>query len=160
LNDYGVAMFAFDARHVLFQYDLSENNQSLTGADEDGFDLDSYAEQSIVQLCYTTGNAGAGFMIGSYVLAANNIGPVQEDDVIRYNISENDSTQNVYGDLLIESWAATGLEAYNNTFYATGSAQAIGFEQNGTPPPMASYQGESGLSPMRLTMPGWRRDGQ
>ena len=80
-------------------------------ADGGGFDFDQSTSGSVAQYNYSHDNDGAGF------LSAN--GPntaVHRDNVIRYNVSEDDGRKN--GHAGIQVWRqAPGLQIHHNTVF-------------------------------------------
>jgi hypothetical protein len=100
------------------------------GADWDGLDLDLNVSNSTLQYNYTHDNWGAGLLAFTHENWGNN--------VIRYNISENDAqtTSNNYGGLTVWMDDTSGgykkspLYVYNNTIYNPGTSVVL--EGNGT----------------------------
>lgn len=83
-----VGIWCYEADSVTIQRCLSyENKTSKGGADGGGFDFDGGTTNSIIQYCYSYGNQGSGYCIFQYWGAS----PFH-DNIIRYNISENDGT--------------------------------------------------------------------
>jgi hypothetical protein len=109
----GVGIWAYHSNHILFQYNEVHDNHSLLEYDEGGFDFDPWTTNSIMQYNYSHNNDGYGYMLGSVTATV----PMAEHNIIRFNISENDSRQSRYGALLFEDWAASDVDVYNNTFY-------------------------------------------
>ncbi len=83
-----VGIWCYEADSVVIEHCLSyENKTSKGGADGGGFDLDGGVTNSVIQYCFSYGNQGSGYCIFQYYGA----GP-WHDNVIRYNITENDGT--------------------------------------------------------------------
>ncbi|NBT12740.1 MAG: hypothetical protein EBS56_04015 [Planctomycetia bacterium] len=103
-----VGIWAYDSTNVTIQYNESYNNRTGAGNDGDGFDLDQNVTNSVLQYNYSHGNDGAGYLICS------GPGTRNSNNIVRYNISENDSRKRTYG--AISTWGfVTGLQVYGNT---------------------------------------------
>jgi hypothetical protein len=118
--DSGVAIWTHHSNHILFQYNEAYDNFSLQEADGGGFDFDSWVTNSIMQYNYSHDNDAYGYMLGSLTIPV----PMVENNIIRFNISENDCRNSRYGSLLFEDWAASNVEVYNNTFYMSDNGLA------------------------------------
>ena len=109
-----VGIWTWDSNAVTIQYCESHHNSTGAGTpDGDGFDLDGGATNCVVQYNYSHENHGAGFLVYEYgderVSNGNN--------VIRFNVSQNDSTG---GDAYAGLWLGgncSGNRIYNNTIY-------------------------------------------
>jgi hypothetical protein len=118
--DGGVGIWCNHSDHVLFQYNEAHDNHSQTEEDEGGFAFGRWTSNSIMQFNYSHDNDGYGYMLES-----NSVTQLMpENDVIRFNISENDSRQSRYGAMLFESWEASNIYVYNNTFYVSDNGLA------------------------------------
>lgn len=83
-----VGIWAYEADSVIIQNCLSYRNKtSKGGADGGGFDLDGGVTNSIIQYCFSYENQGSGYCIFQYWGASS-----WHDNIIRYNITENDGT--------------------------------------------------------------------
>lgn len=116
-------IWAWDCNNINIQFCESYSNKSGTGCDGLGFDLDGGVTNSIMQYNYSHDNDGAGYLLGQYDNArpwANNI--------VRFNISENDGRTNAGGITLFKGAGTTmtGLKIYNNTVYTSPSASNPG----------------------------------
>jgi hypothetical protein len=94
-----------------------------SGGDGGGFDLDGGCRYNIIQYCYSHDNYGAGYGVFQIKKAQTHI-----DNVIRYNISENDSLYNKHG--AVYFWADNGtnisnVDVYNNTLYKPAKGATI-----------------------------------
>ena len=107
-------IWAFWSTHLLIQFNESYENHTQ-GGDGGGFDLDGGVSESIVQYNYTHNNDGYGYFVYQFEdrfrLTHNNI--------VRYNISENDSRAghtpgsiHVGGDAPLRE-----IDIYNNTVF-------------------------------------------
>ena len=118
--DAGIGIWCTHSDHVLFQYNEVHDNHSQAEWDEGGFGFGRWTTNSIMQYNYSHDNDGYGYMLES--LSATQLMP--ENDIIRFNISENDSRQSRYGAMLFESWAASNIYVYDNTFYVSDNGLA------------------------------------
>jgi len=123
-----VGIWCYEADSVTIQHCLSYRNKtSVGGADGGGFDLDGGVTNSIIQYCLSYENQGSGYCMFQYWGASP-----WHDNVIRFNISENDglvsdSRAGVY--VWNSSKDATqfyNCDFYNNTIYNSKQA-AISF---------------------------------
>lgn len=134
-----VGIWAYDADNVTIQFNESYNNKTNGQTDGGGFDLDGGVTNSRLQYNYSHDNDGAGFLIAQYPGAPN----IMYNNVIRYNISENDGRNNSYGAITIWNGNGTmginGLNIFGNTIFLSrsnlGSPRGIWFlYQEGSPP--------------------------
>ena len=119
-----VGIWAYNANEIVIQHNIAHSNRSQ-GGDGGGFDLDGGTTHSVMQYNFSYNNDGAGFLIAQYRGA-----PSFGNNVVRYNISQNDGRRSGYGGITV--WAAQSTnrvrdtEIYHNTVYMTPAA-------NGTP---------------------------
>jgi hypothetical protein len=125
-----VGIWAYEADSVIIQHCLSYRNKtSVGGADGGGFDLDGGVTHSIIQYCLSYENQGAGYCIFQYLYASP-----WHDNVIRFNISENDGTvSDAHAGLYIWNSSRDSNQfhnsfIYNNTIYNSKVA-AISFSE-------------------------------
>jgi hypothetical protein len=119
-SDGGLGIWCNHSDHVLLQFNEVRDNHSQTEEDEGGFAFGRWTTNSIMQYNYSHDNDGYGYMLES-----NNLAQLMpENNIIRFNISENDSRQSRYGAMLFESWAASDVYVYNNTFYLSDNGLA------------------------------------
>ena len=110
-----VGIWIWDCTNFIIQYCISHDNKTHPGArDGGGFDFDGGVSNSILQYCFSFNNQGTGIGLYEY-------GGVKtwENNIIRYNISQNDG-QTHDGSLGIwkgEKGTMRNCEIYNNTFY-------------------------------------------
>jgi hypothetical protein len=105
-----VGIWTYDSERITIQYNESYLTHTAL-ADGGGFDLDQNTRNTIVQYNYSHNNDGAGFLMAHSPNNSNHYG-----NIIRYNISENDSRKRSSGGIVI--WARTqGDEIYQNTVY-------------------------------------------
>jgi hypothetical protein len=111
-----VGIWAYDAKNIIIQYCESHHNKAGLTQDGGGFDLDGGSQYCTIQYCYSHDNEGYAFALVEYGSSNEFTG-----NVIRYNISQNDSRKNSYGAIVL--YAVDGLhrvnnsEIYNNTVY-------------------------------------------
>lgn len=127
-----MGIWTYDSKRITIQYCESYANKSA-GADGGGFDLDGGVTDSVIQYCYSHDNHGAGYLLACYADA-----PPLSNNVIRYNISQNDGRRGGYGGIML--WGAGSNDKventliYNNTVYmgtetavVSGSPSAVRF---------------------------------
>jgi hypothetical protein len=111
-------IWAWDCNNVIIQFCESYKNSSGTGCDGLGFDLDGGVTNSVMQYNYSHDNDGAGYLLGQYDYARG-----WSNNVVRYNISENDGRTNGGGFTLFKGPGTTmsGCRIYNNTVYTSST---------------------------------------
>lgn len=116
-------IWAWDCNNLTIQYCESYLNKSGTGCDGIGFDLDGGITNSLLQYNYSHDNDGAGYLLGQY----DNARPWL-NNIIRFNISENDGRTNEGGITLFKgiNTIMQGAKIYNNTVYITPSVTNTG----------------------------------
>lgn len=130
-----VGIFVFDVDSITIQYNESYDNKTA-GGDGGGFDIDGGCTNCVMQYNYSHGNMGPGFMVYSYAETGKIV--QHNNNVVRYNISQNDNTTLVNGSIFIGtdgSVAITNAEVYNNTVYtnaANGVCLMVGHPQAGS----------------------------
>jgi hypothetical protein len=119
-----VGIWAWNSDHVMIQFCISHDNKS-PGDDGGGFDLDGGVTNSILQYNLSYNNDGPGYFLCQYPGA-----PDFKDNVVRYNISQNDGVKNNRRsgiDIFSASPNASSCQVYNNTVYnKTGAAVGFG----------------------------------
>jgi hypothetical protein len=124
----GVGIWAYSSNNVIFQYNESYNNVTKRGDDGDGFDFDADVSNSVMQYNFASGNDGAGFALNQWYNDNNG-----NNDVIRYNISQNNGLLDNYSG--IDVWGKVeNAKIYNNTVYSSpaqkGTTQALRISNN------------------------------
>lgn len=115
-----IGIWAWRANRITIQFNESYGNRTTAGAsDGGGFDLDGGMTNSVLQYNYSHDNDGAGYLLAQYESA-----PSFRNNVVRYNISQNDGRRNTYGGIMV--WSKSPLEIsnshiYNNTIYLSPS---------------------------------------
>jgi len=120
-----IGIWFWDTRDGIIQFCESYDNKTGNKADGGGFDLDGGCVNCIMQYNYSHGNHGAGYGIYQYRTARK-----FRDNVIRYNISENDGIKNKYGGINIWSTSSSGgiqnTKIYNNTIIVSPQTRGAG----------------------------------
>jgi hypothetical protein len=110
-----VGIWTARSRGVVFQYCISHDNRSTTG-DGGGFDFDSATHDSVIQYCYSYGNAGPGFLLCPYEANADH---AISNCTIRFCISENDGQRSSKASLFaFHTEFQKNIQIYNNIFYS------------------------------------------
>jgi hypothetical protein len=131
-----IGIWAWDSNDITIQYNEAYGNRTDSRADGGGFDLDGGVTNSVMQYNYSHDNDGAGFLLAQFSGAARPFA----NNVVRYNISQNDGRKNGYAG--IDLWTASSENAsnpirdisiYGNTVFvspsATGSPAGLRFIQ-------------------------------
>ncbi|KON28672.1 hypothetical protein AC481_00880 [miscellaneous Crenarchaeota group archaeon SMTZ-80] len=108
-----IGIWAWCANDVTIQHNESYSNKSRT-RDGGGFDLDGGVTNSVMQYNYSHDNDGAGYGLYQFKEA-----PPFHNNVVRYNISQNNGRKNGYGGITIWN-GGTGIskvDVYNNTIF-------------------------------------------
>ncbi|MBS1935757.1 MAG: right-handed parallel beta-helix repeat-containing protein, partial [Bacteroidetes bacterium] len=109
-----VGIWAYEADSVVIQRCLSFHNKTAPkAADGGGFDLDGGVTNSVIQYCYSYENQGAGYCMFQYWGASP-----WHDNVIRFNVSENDGTvSDAHGGAYVWNSSGGDNQFYNSWFY-------------------------------------------
>ena len=112
------------SRRVTIQHCEAFRNRTGSSPDGDGFDLDGGSIECTLQYNYSHDNDGAGILVYRYPYA-----PLQDrDNVVRYNVCENDAVKlGNYGAIYVgnDDHGMSGVQVYNNTFIAGPSAKSV-----------------------------------
>ncbi len=124
LSDAGngpIGIWAYNSTRVTIQFNESYRNRTGGEKDGGGFCFDLNTSDSVMQYNYSHDNQGAG-----YQLAHKPDTYVHRNNVIRYNVSENDGRAHDYA--AIQTWGRIlYAEIYNNTIYISPQpAGAVG----------------------------------
>ena len=125
-----VGIWIWDCSGFIIQYCISHDNKTNPkAADGGGFDLDGGVSGSIIQYCISFNNQGSGYGLFEF-----GSGKPWTNNVIRYNISQNDGIING-GSVGVCKNETAGVmrncEIYNNTFYNnTGKGVALWIYNN------------------------------
>jgi hypothetical protein len=118
-----VGIWAWNSDRVVIQFCSSHDNKS-PGDDGGGFDLDGGVTNSVLQYNLSYHNDGPGYFLCQYPGA-----PDFKDNIVRYNISQDDGVKNNRRsgiDVFSASANASSCQVYNNTVYNSRGA-AVGF---------------------------------
>lgn len=127
-------IWVWEANNVVIQFCESHHNRTSNGKDGGGFDLDGGSVGCILQYNYSHDNHGAGYGLFQFFGASP-----YRDNIIRYNISENDG---LIGYGAISFWATLSgggirnTEIYNNTLYVSPDTLGAGISDA---PPGSSF---------------------
>ncbi len=116
-----VGIWAYGSNDVVMRYNESHHNHTGATSDGGGFDIDGGMTNSRMEYNYAHDNDGPGFLLAQYPGAEKFL-----NNVIRYNISENDGHKN--GGAGIVVWNGNGPNGigqsyvYNNTVYMDGAS--------------------------------------
>ena len=111
-----VGIWAYDANNIVIQYNESYRNQTSGTGDGDGYDLDIHVTNSVLQYNYAHDNDGAGFLVYADATHPNS------NNVVRYNISENDGKKlGGYGGIVVGG-SVSNIDVYGNTVYVSSAA--------------------------------------
>jgi hypothetical protein len=110
-----VGIWAWDSDGVVIQFNESHHNRTKT-ADGDGFDLDGGVTRSVLQYNYSHDNDGAGLLVAQFPGARP-----MKDNIIRYNVSENDCRNDAHGAINFwngnETQGIDGVVVHGNTVF-------------------------------------------
>lgn len=106
-----VGIWSWDSNNVVIQHSESHHNKNGAGSyDGGGFDIDGGDTNSVVQYCYSHDNAGPGYFLAHFPNSS-----ATTNNIIRYNISENDAQNTIQGAMNI--WSAGSKELTENWVY-------------------------------------------
>jgi hypothetical protein len=120
-----VGIWAYNSSRITIQFCESYRNRAMH-LDGDGFDFDMGVTDSVIQYCYSHDNFGAGYLLYQQ---GNDI---WSNNVLRYNISENDATgtpRRMAAITLSSLAGPVGLKdawVYGNTVYAKAGPAFMG----------------------------------
>ena len=105
------------SNRVAIQFCESYSNRTAGAADGGGFDFDGGVTNSVMQYNYSHDNDGAGYLVWNYQGAPHHL----RNNILRYNISENDGRKHRYGAFHIgtDGEPVRDIEVYNNTVYTS-----------------------------------------
>ncbi len=108
-----VGIWAWNADRVTIQFCISHDNKSPSW-DGGGFDLDGGVTNSVMQYNLSYNNIGPGYFMCMYWPS-----PVWKNNIIRYNISQNDGLKNEQCGGIRINWmeGMSDAQVYNNTVY-------------------------------------------
>lgn len=116
-----VGIWTYDSNNVTIQYNESYANRT-SGGDGGGFDLDQNVTNSVMQYNYSHDNDGAGFLLydGDGVTTNNGNSGRNENNVVRFNISQNDGRKGNYpASGVFVGGNVRNLQVYHNTIFTS-----------------------------------------
>lgn len=119
-------LWGWNTDRALFQFNEVSGGKST--CDGQGFDLDEANVGTIYQYNYSHDNEGG------FILLCNGAGSTTADNIVRYNVSQNDGGQ--LFDMVCGK--VTNTQIYNNTFYLGRQVQIINNE-NGSAAANATF---------------------
>jgi hypothetical protein len=110
-----VGIWAWSSRKLVIQHCVSVRNRTGGKYDGGGFDLDGGVSESVMQYNYSAENDGAGYLVFDFGAAPFRL----TDNVIRFNISENDGRKNSFAGIHVNSAgdSVERLRVYHNTVF-------------------------------------------
>jgi Right handed beta helix region len=110
-----VGIWAWSSRKLVIQNCVSIRNRTGGKYDGGGFDFDGGVSESVLQYNYSAENDGAGFLVYDFGAAPFRLA----DNVVRFNISENDARKNGYAGIYVASLGepVERLQVYHNTVF-------------------------------------------
>lgn len=111
-----VGIWAWSSRKLVIQNCVSVRNRTGGSYDGGGFDFDGGVSESVMQYNYSAENDGAGYLVFDFGAAQFRLA----DNVVRFNISENDGRKNGYAGIHVNSVGdpVARLHVYHNTVFA------------------------------------------
>lgn len=106
-----VGIWTYNSNSMVIQHNESYANHTSGPVDGDGFSLDINTSNSLAQYNYSHDNDGSGYLI--YTSQDN---AIHNNNVVRYNVSQNDGRKNSYGGIFIGG-RLYSTAIYNNTVY-------------------------------------------
>jgi hypothetical protein len=128
-----IGIWAWEANRVTIQHNESHSNKTGGNTpDGGGFDFDGGVTNSVMQYNYSHDNEGAGFLVWHFTNSRT-----INNNVIRYNISQNDARKNGYASIHLGGGSEVrNTHIYGNTvfFSKTSSSSAAAFKTNSVGP--------------------------
>ncbi|HEX8521611.1 MAG TPA: carbohydrate binding domain-containing protein [Tepidisphaeraceae bacterium] len=112
-----VGIWTFDSNRINIQYNEAFDNHAsdTSGKDGGGFDLDGGTTNSVIQYNYSHDNDGPGYLAVQF----NGFRPAG-NNIIRYNISQNDARKFDYGGLTLAGGESlTNVVMEHNTVFVS-----------------------------------------
>lgn len=107
-----VGIWVYNTANAIIQFCESYNNRTAT-ADGGGFDLDGGSVNCVLQYNYSHGNDGAGYLLYQFPGAQPH-----RDNIVRYNISQNDGRKGYPGGISTGG-GISRAQIYHNTIYTS-----------------------------------------
>jgi parallel beta-helix repeat protein len=109
----GAGIHIYDSNNATVQRNESFSNHTRLTSGGSGFEINHRMSNSRIQYNYSHGNDGPGF----WLLHENTFDPASyTNDVVRYNITENDGRQNGYASIDVMG-RLDSVEVHNNTIF-------------------------------------------
>ena len=118
-----VGIWCYEANNVIIEQNESYKNKAGKDTDGGGFDIDGGSTNCIMQYNYSHDNEGPGYLFAQYSGAS-----AMNNNIARYNISENDCRKNTTGSISI--YTAGGFNMSNTQIY--GNTIFLSPTTNGT----------------------------
>jgi hypothetical protein len=117
-----VGIWAWSSRRLVIQNCVSVRNRTGGAYDGGGFDFDGGVSESVLQYNYSAENDGAGLLVFDFGAAPFRM----TDNVVRFNISENDGRKNGFAGIYVKSLGESieRLQVYHNTVFVSPSGTA------------------------------------
>ena len=135
-------IWAWESRAVVLQYNLVHHQRSSTPVDGGAYDLDGGCRDCVVQYNYSYHNEGPAIGLIQFDGASPH-----RNNIVRFNISENDSRKSIEGAVVIGEFSSThGIakaELYHNTYFVDATP-------TGTKPPVVTIGEHDNLTGLRL----------
>ena len=109
-------IWVYECDSAIIRYCEAYHNRRSGGVDGDGFDLDIYTSNSVMEYNYSHDNEGVGYLFTQWI---NDY--THRNNIIRFNISQNDGV----GILLYGPFR--DAQIYNNTVYSSQKNPLYGF---------------------------------
>jgi hypothetical protein len=114
-GDGGAGFHVYDSTNTTVQRNESYNNHTRLTTGGSGFEINHRMQNSRIQYNYSHNNDGPGF----WLLHEDSFDPTSyTNDIVRYNITENDGRQNGYAGIDVMG-QLTSVEVHNNTIFLT-----------------------------------------
>lgn len=109
-----VGIWTWDCNNAVIQFNESHHNHTNSQTDGDGFDLDGGSVNSVMQYNYSHDNDGVGFALAQFSGARPHL-----NNVVRYNISQNDGRKNGVGSITLWNGGSgiQNAQIFNNTVF-------------------------------------------
>ena len=137
---YGI--WTWESRSVAIQYNIVYNQKSSSPLDGGAYDLDGGANHCVLQYNYSYNNEGPA--IG--IIQFNDASPLV-NNVVRYNISENDCRKTTQGIIYVgefsEPYGIDGVDIYGNTLFVSKNLR-------GNKPPLVTIMNQDDIKNVRI----------
>ncbi|MHC4158236.1 MAG: right-handed parallel beta-helix repeat-containing protein, partial [Planctomycetota bacterium] len=122
-----LGIWCWEATDVIMQFNEAHHNKTA-GGDGGGFDVDGGGTYCVMQYNYSHDNHGCGYLICQFKRAAS-----YDNNICRYNISENDSIASggAMGAITFWSGGSGGIkntQIINNTLYVSENSRGAVIE--------------------------------